>query len=71
MQGKKDKLVSPKNPAYVAEQWRDNFSSIELLELSDEGHFLPWRQAPLVVQSLYKLRALQSEQANTESTPID
>ena len=66
MQGKKDKLVSPKNPAYVAEQWQDNFNSIELLELSDEGHFLPWRQAPLVVQSLYKLRAQQSEQASAE-----
>jgi len=57
MQGKKDKLVSPKNPAYAAAEWQSNFNSIEVLELSDEGHFLPWRQAPLVAQLMYKLRA--------------
>ncbi len=61
MQGKKDKLVSPKNPAYVAEQWQDSFKSIEVVELSDEGHFLPWRQAPLVLQSMYKLRAARNQ----------
>lgn len=71
MQGMKDKLVSPKNPAYAAEQWRDNFTSIELVELSDEGHFLPWRQAPLVVQSIYKLRTLQSKQANSVNAQSD
>ncbi len=65
IQGLKDKLVSPKNPAYAAEQWQETFTSIELIELSDEGHFLPWRQVPLVIQSMYKLRALQSEQTKT------
>ena len=61
MQGKKDKLVSPKNPAYAAKEWQSSFTSIELIELADEGHFLPWRQAPLVVQSIYKLRAARKQ----------
>ena len=68
MQGMKDKLVSPKNPSYVSEKWQKNFASIEVLELAEEGHFLPWRQAPLVLQSIYKLRALQSN-INDEATP--
>ena len=68
MQGMKDKLVSPKNPSYVSDEWQKNFASIEVLELAEEGHFLPWRQAPLVLQSIYKLRALQSN-INDEATP--
>ncbi len=55
IQGQKDKLVSPKNPAYVVDAWKDNFASIKLIELENEGHFLPWRQAPLIVKSLYEL----------------
>jgi pimeloyl-ACP methyl ester carboxylesterase len=62
IQGKKDKLVSPKNPAYAVDHWGASFRTIEVIELSDEGHFLPWRQAPLIVQSLYKLRANRSLQ---------
>jgi pimeloyl-ACP methyl ester carboxylesterase len=61
IQGRKDKLVSPKNPSYVVEQWQSNLNSIEVIELADEGHFLPWKQAPLVVQSLYKLRAARKQ----------
>jgi len=61
IQGKKDKLVSPKNPAYVTDQWRTNFNSIDIIELSDEGHFLPWRQVPLVLQSMYKLRSARNK----------
>jgi pimeloyl-ACP methyl ester carboxylesterase len=61
IQGDKDKLVSPKNPSYATEQWQSTFNSIEVVQLSDEGHFLPWRQAPLVVQSLYKLRAVREQ----------
>lgn len=57
MQGAKDKLVSPKNPSYAASQWEATFNTVDVIQLSDEGHFLPWRQAALVVQSLYKLRA--------------
>jgi len=61
MQGRKDKLVSPKNPTYVLEEWQPSFKSIEVVELSEEGHFLPWRQAPLVVESIYKLRAAREQ----------
>lgn len=55
MQGMQDKLVSPKNPSFVAKEWADNFKSIELIELEDEGHFLPWRQTPLIIETLQKL----------------
>ena len=61
IQGKKDKLVSPKNPAYAEKQWKQNFNSIEVIELDEEGHFLPWRQSPLVVHSIYKLRATRNK----------
>ncbi|MBL4672844.1 MAG: alpha/beta hydrolase [Arenicella sp.] len=61
IQGGNDKLVSPKNPNYAATKWQSTFNTIEVMQLSDEGHFLPWRQAPLVVQSLYKLRAAQEQ----------
>lgn len=67
MQGQKDKLVSPKNPAYVVDAWKDNFASIKLIELENEGHFLPWRRASLVVKSMYELANMQqhlSENAN-------
>ncbi len=57
MQGGKDKLVSPKNPAYVETEWSNNFASLEVIQLDEEGHFLPWRQARLVVETLYRLTA--------------
>jgi len=55
MQGRKDKLVSPKNPAYVEQAWINNFASIEIIDLEEEGHFLPWRKTPLIVDTLYRL----------------
>ena len=55
MQGGKDKLVSPKNPSYVEEQWHDSFARIEIIELEQEGHFLPWNKAELVANTLYSL----------------
>jgi pimeloyl-ACP methyl ester carboxylesterase len=61
IQGNKDKLVSPKNPGYVASQWKSTFNTIEVMQLTDEGHFLPWRQAPLIVKSIYKLRAAREQ----------
>jgi len=61
IQGDKDKLVSPKNPSYATSQWETTFNTIEVIQLSDEGHFLPWRQAPLIVESLYKLRAARKQ----------
>lgn len=58
MQGKKDRLVSPKNPAYARKEWANNFKSIELIELPEEGHFLPWNQTPLIIRTLYKLNKI-------------
>lgn len=55
MQGRKDRLVSPKNPAYVADAWKAHFKSIKLIELEEEGHFLPWNQTPLIIETIYQL----------------
>ena len=55
IQGLKDKLVSPKNPQYVTEQWQDNFKSVEIIELPEAGHFLPWQQGKEVVKRLLSL----------------
>jgi len=55
MQGMKDKLVSPKNTAYVDSAWRPHFASVDIIELPDEGHFLPWRQTPLVIETIRSL----------------
>jgi len=58
MQGKKDRLVSPQNPQSAAKEWQNNFKSIRLIELPEEGHFLPWYQTPLVVKTIYELNSL-------------
>jgi len=55
IQGLKDKLVSPKNPQYVDEQWRDNFNSIEIVELPEAGHFIPWENANTVASAIYAM----------------
>ena len=55
MQGLKDKLVSPKNAAYARDHWQDRFNSLEIIELPEDGHFLPWRQTPLVKQTILSL----------------
>ena len=55
MQGGKDKLVSPKNLSYAAREWANKTQSMELIELENEGHFLPWKQTPLIIEVLYKL----------------
>jgi pimeloyl-ACP methyl ester carboxylesterase len=60
MQGMKDRLVSPKNPSYVQQHWQSSFSEVEIIELAGEGHFLPWRQTPLVIETLYQLAKPQS-----------
>ncbi len=60
MQGAKDKLVSPRNPAYVSAEWQSVFADVELIELANEGHFLPWRQTSLVVETIYSLRAARA-----------
>lgn len=55
IQGGKDKLVSPKNVRYVRKNWEHNFSEITILELPEEGHFLPWRQSELVIGEIRRL----------------
>lgn len=52
MQGMRDKLVSPKNSAYAAEHWQEHFSEVNIIELPNEGHFLPWRQTQLVIDTI-------------------
>ena len=65
LQGMKDKLVSPKNPSYVLNEWKEHFSSIDVVELPDEGHFLPWRQYELVKELIVKLaKESESQSAN-------
>jgi len=55
IQGMKDKLVSPKNPAFISKEWNSNFVNIEIIELEDEGHFLPWRQTDLIIEKLQSM----------------
>lgn len=52
MQGMKDKLVSPRNTAYARVQWAVNVPNLEIIELEDAGHFLPWKHAPEVVKAI-------------------
>jgi len=55
MQGQKDRLVSPKNPEYAEQTWQPHFSSLDVIRLPQEGHFLPWKQTPLVIETIYSL----------------
>ena len=52
VQGLKDKLVSPKNPAFAIEQWQDKFLSLEVTELKEAGHFIPWQQSTSVLTAI-------------------
>jgi len=62
IQGLKDKLVSPKNPQYVVKEWQDNFDSVEIIELPEAGHFLPWQEKGAVVQALHTLAQKNNSQ---------
>jgi len=64
MQGMKDRLVSPRNPAYVRKKWLDTFNDVVFIELAEEGHFLPWRQTALVIETIYQLT--QATSINTK-----
>lgn len=55
IQGMQDKLVSPNNTRYVDENWRNIFKEVSIIELAEEGHFLPWRQQGLIIEELKKL----------------
>lgn len=56
IQGMKDKLVSPKNAKYVDEAWRNSFASVATIELPEAGHFIPWEQFGLVVQTIFNFQ---------------
>jgi len=55
VQGLKDKLVSPKNPAFALENWPDNFLSVEVTELKEAGHFIPWKHRRDVLNAINTL----------------
>ena len=52
IQGKRDKLVSPRNAAYVLGKWPRSFRELDVVELPDAGHFLVWKQTPFVLEKL-------------------
>ena len=52
MQGMKDKLVSPKNPGYVKRVWPQSFADLRIIELPEAGHFLPWRETEMVIETI-------------------
>jgi pimeloyl-ACP methyl ester carboxylesterase len=56
IQGMKDRLVSPKNASYVRETWPMIFSKVDVIELADAGHFIPWEQSSLVKDKLLELK---------------
>lgn len=56
VQGMRDRLVSPKNLAYVAKTWPAIFPNLEIVELPDAGHFLPWNNTEQIVQIIRELK---------------
>lgn len=55
IQGTKDKLVSPNNSYYASQQWQDNFGSINVIEIKDAGHFIPWQHRTNVINAIQLL----------------
>ena len=55
VQGLKDKLVSPNNPAFALEQWSDNFLSLDVTQLEEAGHFIHWQQSDDVLAAIVNL----------------
>lgn len=56
IQGMKDRLVSPKNAQFAKQIWSNHFAALEIIELDNEGHFLPWRQTELIIDTIQTLR---------------
>lgn len=52
IQGMRDRLVSPKNAEYVRKHWPRSFSEVDVVELPNAGHFIVWRQTPLILKKL-------------------
>ena len=56
IQGLKDRLVSPKNASYAKRNWQHHFADLKIIELSDAGHFIPWQQSHLVVETIRQFK---------------
>lgn len=56
IQGLKDRLVSPKNAGYAKRNWRQHFADLKVIELTEAGHFIPWQQSHLVVQTIRQFK---------------
>ncbi|WP_170132122.1 alpha/beta fold hydrolase [Arenicella xantha] len=63
IQGMKDRLVSPDNATFAKQSWQNHFRQLDIIELESEGHFLPWRQAELVIKTI---QSTQHETAITQ-----
>ncbi len=53
IQGDKDKLVNPKHSRFAAKHLPE--PQLEIIQLADQGHFIPWQQQTLVVQAIKRL----------------
>ncbi|NNC99703.1 MAG: alpha/beta hydrolase [Gammaproteobacteria bacterium] len=56
MQGLKDRLVSPQNTSYVMKNWPRSFKNLRSIALPDAGHFLPWEQSELVIETIRQFK---------------
>jgi pimeloyl-ACP methyl ester carboxylesterase len=56
IQGLKDRLVSPKNADYAKQNWQQHFIDLTTIELPDAGHFIPWQQSQLVIQTIREFK---------------
>lgn len=56
IQGLKDKLVSPKNSAYAKKNWQQHFAHLKVIELPEAGHFIPWQQSHLVIETIRQFK---------------
>ena len=55
IQGKSDKLVSPKNAAFAKKELNHLGDKFRLLELEKVGHFIPWEQTKVIRDELILL----------------
>jgi len=49
IQGKKDKLVSPKNADFAKSKLNHLGNKLRIIELESMGHFLPWEKTELIL----------------------
>ena len=56
IQGAKDRLVSPKNAAYVADKFAHLGEKLDIQILEEANHFLPWNQQQTIIDALFELK---------------